>query len=120
MHELIPFTRDGATTAEYVAVPAVAPAAGPSRLDHGGAAAVPPAALTAWQALAGHASPAPAMGVEPQEAVDQMINGLGGLATGRFTRPDEVADLVLMLAGHRTANITGADFTIDGGLIKTL
>ncbi|MEV5148105.1 oxidoreductase [Streptomyces sp. NPDC052727] len=63
---------------------------------------------------------AAAMGVEPQEAVDQAINSLGGFATGRFTRPDEVADLVLMLASDRTANITGADFTIDGGLIKTL
>ncbi|WP_405883231.1 oxidoreductase [Streptomyces sp. NBC_01136] len=63
---------------------------------------------------------ATAMGVEPQEAVDQAINSLGGFATGRFTRPDEVADLVLMLASDRAANITGADFTIDGGLIKTL
>ena len=40
--------------------------------------------------------------------------------TGRFTRPDEVADLVLLLASDRTANITGADFTVDGGLIPTL
>ncbi|MFS4092273.1 oxidoreductase [Streptomyces sp. AF1A] len=63
---------------------------------------------------------ATAMGVAPQEAVDLAINGLGGLPTGRFTRPDEVADLVLMLASDRAANITGADFTIDGGLVKTL
>jgi len=40
--------------------------------------------------------------------------------TGRFTRPDEVADLVLILASDRTANVTGADITIDGGLIPTL
>jgi NAD(P)-dependent dehydrogenase (short-subunit alcohol dehydrogenase family) len=40
--------------------------------------------------------------------------------TGRFTRPDEVADLVLMLASDRTANVTGADFVIDGGLITTI
>jgi NAD(P)-dependent dehydrogenase (short-subunit alcohol dehydrogenase family) len=40
--------------------------------------------------------------------------------TGRFSRPDEVADLVLILASDRTANITGADITIDGGLIPTL
>jgi NADPH:quinone reductase-like Zn-dependent oxidoreductase len=55
VYGLIPFTRDGAT-AEYVAVPADALAAKPSRLDHAGAAAVPLAALTAWQALVGHAS----------------------------------------------------------------
>ncbi|TWP53940.1 SDR family oxidoreductase [Lentzea tibetensis] len=40
--------------------------------------------------------------------------------TGRFTRPDEVADLVLLLASDRTANVTGADIVIDGGLITTL
>jgi NAD(P)-dependent dehydrogenase (short-subunit alcohol dehydrogenase family) len=34
-------------------------------------------------------------------------------------RPDEVADLVLILASDRTANVTGADITIDGGLIPT-
>jgi NAD(P)-dependent dehydrogenase (short-subunit alcohol dehydrogenase family) len=42
------------------------------------------------------------------------------MVTGRFTRPAEVADLVLFLASDRSANVTGADFTIDGGLITTL
>jgi NAD(P)-dependent dehydrogenase (short-subunit alcohol dehydrogenase family) len=41
-------------------------------------------------------------------------------STGRFTTPEEVADLVVLLAGDRAANVTGADFLIDGGLIKTL
>ncbi len=40
--------------------------------------------------------------------------------TGRFTRADEVADLVVLLASDRTANVTGADFAIDGGLVTTL
>ncbi|WP_405883125.1 NADP-dependent oxidoreductase [Streptomyces sp. NBC_01136] len=55
VYGLIPFTRDGAA-AEYVTVPAEALAAKPSRLDHADAAAVPLAALTAWQALVGHGS----------------------------------------------------------------
>ncbi|SHL25302.1 oxidoreductase [Actinacidiphila paucisporea] len=42
-----------------------------------------------------------------------------GLPTGRFTRPAEVADVVLFLAGDRAGNITGSDFTIDGGLVPT-
>lgn len=40
--------------------------------------------------------------------------------TGRFTMPNEVADLVLVLASDRSANITGSDFRIDGGLVSTL
>ncbi len=43
-----------------------------------------------------------------------------GSVTGRFTRPEEVADLVLLLASDRAGNVTGADFVIDGGLITTL
>jgi NAD(P)-dependent dehydrogenase (short-subunit alcohol dehydrogenase family) len=39
--------------------------------------------------------------------------------TGRFSQPAEVADLILYLASDQAANITGADFTIDGGLVPT-
>jgi NAD(P)-dependent dehydrogenase (short-subunit alcohol dehydrogenase family) len=42
-----------------------------------------------------------------------------GTATGRFTHPQEVAYLVLLLAGNRTGNITGSDFIIDSGLVQT-
>ena len=41
------------------------------------------------------------------------------IATGRFTTPLEVATLVTMLASDRTANVTGVNYVIDGGLIKT-
>jgi NAD(P)-dependent dehydrogenase (short-subunit alcohol dehydrogenase family) len=41
-------------------------------------------------------------------------------ASGRFSQPDEIADLILYLASDRAANITGSDFVIDGGLIPTL
>jgi NAD(P)-dependent dehydrogenase (short-subunit alcohol dehydrogenase family) len=42
------------------------------------------------------------------------------MVTGRFTTPEEVADLILFLASERAANITGSDFAIDGGLVQTL
>lgn len=47
-------------------------------------------------------------------------NAASQSVTGRFTTPDEVAHLVLFLAGTASGNVTGSDFTIDGGLIQTL
>jgi NAD(P)-dependent dehydrogenase (short-subunit alcohol dehydrogenase family) len=66
------------------------------------------------------ATVAKASGVDADTARKQVVASQGGFATGRFTRPEEVADLVLFLASDRSGNITGADFVIDGGLIKTL
>lgn len=40
--------------------------------------------------------------------------------TGRFSRTEEVADLVVFLASDRAGNVTGADFVIDGGMTATL
>ncbi len=52
--------------------------------------------------------------VVAQEAAGQSV-------TGRFTRPEEVAALVVMLASDRVSgNITGSDFIIDGGLTTQL
>jgi len=52
------------------------------------------------------------------EAVVQMA--ATSMVTGRFTRPEEVADLVVLLASDRAGNVTGSDFVIDGGLVTTL
>ena len=41
------------------------------------------------------------------------------IPTGRFTRPAEVAALVLHLLGDQARNITGSDLAIDGGLTPT-
>jgi NAD(P)-dependent dehydrogenase (short-subunit alcohol dehydrogenase family) len=58
-----------------------------------------------------------ATGASPQDVERQAARQS---VTGRFSRPEEVADLVLILASDRTANVTGANITIDGGLIPTL
>jgi NAD(P)-dependent dehydrogenase (short-subunit alcohol dehydrogenase family) len=63
---------------------------------------------------------AQATGTDFDTARKNVVAAQGGFSTGRFTEPGEVADLVLILAGGRAANVTGADFMIDGGLVKTL
>ncbi|MCB0864074.1 MAG: SDR family oxidoreductase [Solirubrobacterales bacterium] len=60
-----------------------------------------------------------AMGVDADTARERIVAGMGGIPSGRFTRPEEVATLVTLLASERTANVTGANLVIDGGLIKT-
>jgi NAD(P)-dependent dehydrogenase (short-subunit alcohol dehydrogenase family) len=62
---------------------------------------------------------AKAAGVDADTARARVVASIGGFATGRFTTPEEVAALTLMLASSRTGNVTGANFVIDGGLIKT-
>jgi NAD(P)-dependent dehydrogenase (short-subunit alcohol dehydrogenase family) len=62
------------------------------------------------------ATVATAAGTDPEAVVDQAARQS---VTGRFSQPEEVADIVLLLASDRTANITGADIRIDGGLIPT-
>jgi len=65
------------------------------------------------------ATVAKATGVDQATARDQVVASIGGFATGRFTTPEGVATLVAVLASPRAGNVTGANFVIDGGLIKT-
>ncbi len=80
-----------------------------------------PVATDLWLGEHGVAATiAAATGVDFETARATVVASQGGFSTGRFTEPEEVADLVLLLASDRAGNVTGADFLIDGGLIKTL
>lgn len=77
-----------------------------------------PVATPLWLGADGVAATfAQASGGEPDAVTRQAA---AGTVTGRFTRPEEVADLALLLASERAGNTTGADFVIDGGLVTTL
>jgi NAD(P)-dependent dehydrogenase (short-subunit alcohol dehydrogenase family) len=76
-----------------------------------------PVATDLWNGAGGVAETLGAAGgTRPEDIADAVAQSL---PTGRFSRPDEVADLAVLLAGARSANITGADFRIDGGMVPT-
>jgi NAD(P)-dependent dehydrogenase (short-subunit alcohol dehydrogenase family) len=77
-----------------------------------------PVATDLWLGQGGVAATvSAATGADPKDVAGQAA---GQMVTGRFTTPEEVADLVLFLASERAGNITGSDFIIDGGLIQTV
>ncbi len=58
-----------------------------------------------------------ATGVDAATVREQAI---ASMPTGRFTTAEEVATLVALLASPRTGNVTGSNYVIDGGLVKTM
>jgi NAD(P)-dependent dehydrogenase (short-subunit alcohol dehydrogenase family) len=71
-----------------------------------------------WKGAGGVAATVGAsLGLDPRAVAE---SAAADAATGRFTLPSEVADLVVFLAGRRSGNVTGADFLIDGGMTDTL
>jgi NAD(P)-dependent dehydrogenase (short-subunit alcohol dehydrogenase family) len=77
-----------------------------------------PVATDLWLGSGGVADTLSAAGGGQPEAI--AAAAVAGTATKRFTRPEEVAEIVAFLAGDRVPNLTGAGVRIDGGLIPTL
>jgi NAD(P)-dependent dehydrogenase (short-subunit alcohol dehydrogenase family) len=79
-----------------------------------------PVATDLWLGEGGVADTvAKATGTDFDTARENVVAAIGGFATGKFTQPEEVADLAVFLASDRAANVTGSNYLIDGGLIKT-
>lgn len=55
----------------------------------------------------------------PQEDLLAALPGQVGMLTGRLIEPGEVADLIVQLCSPRAASIMGADYLIDGGILKS-
>ena len=83
------------------------------------AAAPGPVATEAWIGPGGVADAiAHASGSTRAEIVAHAAE-MNSLTIGRMVSPEEVATLVLFLASDRAAAITGTEYLIDGGMVKT-
>lgn len=60
------------------------------------------------------------VGITVEEAIQQVMNSLGGIPYGRPAQPEEVAELVGFLVSPRANYLTGTEFVIDGGTIPTI
>lgn len=67
---------------------------------------------------AGLDSFAQVLGTDRQGAMDAFVQQ-NGITLSRFAEAEEVASLVLFLASDRAGYVTGSDYVIDGGMIKT-
>jgi NAD(P)-dependent dehydrogenase (short-subunit alcohol dehydrogenase family) len=59
-------------------------------------------------------------GTSNEEALQGLMNSLGGIPIGRPAMPEEVAELIAFLVSNRAAYLTGTEFVIDGGTIPTI
>ncbi|WP_067451006.1 SDR family NAD(P)-dependent oxidoreductase [Actinomadura macra] len=77
---------------------------------------------TAWWTKEGGAADvlAGATGADRDAVLDSVAPEMMNLTTGRLADPQEVADVVALLASPRSANTTGAEFAVDSGYLKEL
>jgi NAD(P)-dependent dehydrogenase (short-subunit alcohol dehydrogenase family) len=78
-----------------------------------------PVRTAVWEAPGGLGAQLAAAANTGHKEFLAQVPAVMGMTTGRFAEPDEVAGLIAYLASPQAASITGADFLIDGGLVKT-
>ncbi len=77
---------------------------------------------TAWWTKPGGAADvlAAQTGTDRDNVMDTVVPEMMNLVTGRLVEPQEIADVVALLASRRSASTTGADFAVDAGWLKTV
>jgi NAD(P)-dependent dehydrogenase (short-subunit alcohol dehydrogenase family) len=59
-------------------------------------------------------------GIDEQEARMRIMESIGGIPLGAPGRPEDVGELVAFLVSRRAAYITGSEYVIDGGSLRTV
>ncbi|MFC4852905.1 SDR family NAD(P)-dependent oxidoreductase [Actinophytocola glycyrrhizae] len=77
---------------------------------------------TAWWTEEGGAADiiAARAGADRDAVLDTLAPQMMNMVTGKLVDPQEIADVVALLASPRSASTTGADFVVDGGFLKSL
>lgn len=78
-----------------------------------------PVATPAWVGPGGVADAIAHASGSDRETVVAQAAQLNSMTIGRMIAPEEVAALVVFLASDRAAAITGVEYLIDGGMVKT-
>jgi len=52
--------------------------------------------------------------------MNELVPEMMGLTTGRMVDPQEIVVVVALLASPRSASTTGADVSVDSGLLKAV
>ncbi|MEU0482793.1 SDR family oxidoreductase [Streptosporangium sp. NPDC006013] len=77
---------------------------------------------TAWWTEEGGAADiiAAQAGTDRDTVINSVAPEMMKLTTGRLVEPQEVADVIALLASPRSASTTGADFAVDAGFLKEI
>ena len=60
---------------------------------------------------------AAARGISREEAIEVQE---AKVPIGRFGTPEEIANVVVFLCSERASNVTGANWSVDGGTVATI
>lgn len=57
--------------------------------------------------------------IDSEKVIDELPK-MAGITLGKFAQPEDIANLTAFLASERASMITGAEYIIDGNMIKTI